>query len=274
MRKLIFMLLVIPAIAFAQQGSYTVIRTAGTLPSSCVVGGFIQKTGTSAGMYFCSASNTWSGPLLLTASSGTLTNIATTSPISGGPITTTGTLSCPTCVVASSPGAGVAHFAGSTQTVTSSAIVGSDMTNNTVTSTQLAIVNTRRTCYIETGDGSNTTVTADYSPFIQGSCAFPYPATLVEINIQCDAGTPSILLQRRRGSATLADLLSGALASAGTTHTCAMSSTGATCIDGTTSSGSITLSNTSLNAGDVIEVKSGTGSTEKRCRIQNVVTVN
>jgi hypothetical protein len=29
---------------------------------------------------------------------------------------------CPTCVVASSPGAGVAHFAGSTQTVTSSAV--------------------------------------------------------------------------------------------------------------------------------------------------------
>jgi hypothetical protein len=29
---------------------------------------------------------------------GTVTNIATTSPISGGPITTTGTISCPTCV--------------------------------------------------------------------------------------------------------------------------------------------------------------------------------
>jgi hypothetical protein len=101
-----------------------------------------------------------------------------------------------------------------------------------------------------------------------------YPATLVEVNIQCDAGTPSILLQRRRGASTVADLLSGALASAGTTHTCAMSSTGATCIDGTTSSGSITVTNTSLNAGDVIEVKSGTGSTEKRCRIHNVLTVN
>jgi hypothetical protein len=30
---------------------------------------------------------------------GTVTNIATSSPISGGPITTTGTISCPTCVV-------------------------------------------------------------------------------------------------------------------------------------------------------------------------------
>jgi hypothetical protein len=95
MRKLIFMLLLIPAMAFAQQGSYTVIRTAGTLPSSCVVGGFIQKTGTSAGMYFCSAPNTWSGPLLLTAASGTVTSVAITvpSPLSGSgcTITTSGT---------------------------------------------------------------------------------------------------------------------------------------------------------------------------------------
>src|SRR5271170_8389293 len=54
--------------------------------------------------------------------SGTVTSIATTSPLGGGTITSTGTLTCTTCVVASSPGAGIAHFAGSTQTVTSSAV--------------------------------------------------------------------------------------------------------------------------------------------------------
>jgi hypothetical protein len=56
------------------------------------------------------------------SSSGSVTSIATTSPITGGTITTTGTIACATCVVASSPGAGIAHFAGSTQTVTSSAV--------------------------------------------------------------------------------------------------------------------------------------------------------
>ncbi len=56
------------------------------------------------------------------AGSGTVTSIATTSPLGGGTITTSGTLTCTTCVVASSPGAGIAHFAGSTQTVTSSAV--------------------------------------------------------------------------------------------------------------------------------------------------------
>src|ERR1700678_1260003 len=35
--------------------------------------------------------------------SGTVTNIATTGPITGGPITTTGTLACPTCGVTGSP---------------------------------------------------------------------------------------------------------------------------------------------------------------------------
>lgn len=60
--------------------------------------------------------------LYSTAGTGTITSIATTSPITGGTITTTGTIACATCVVSSSPGAGIAHFAGSTQSVTSSAV--------------------------------------------------------------------------------------------------------------------------------------------------------
>jgi hypothetical protein len=57
--------------------------------------------------------------LTATGSGGTVTSVATTSPITGGTITTTGTIGCATCVVAPSPGAGIARFAGSTQTVTS-----------------------------------------------------------------------------------------------------------------------------------------------------------
>jgi hypothetical protein len=145
---------------------------------------------------------------------------------------------------------------------------------NAVSSAKLAVVNTRRTCMIQVGDGTTTVVSGDYSPFKTGACYVPYAATVVEINIQSDAGTPSVVLERRRGAATLADLLSGALASAGTTHTCALAGISGTCIDGTTSSGTITLSNTSLNAGDMIEVKSGTASTETSMRIAVVFTVN
>lgn len=53
---------------------------------------------------------------------GTVTGITFSSPLSGGTITSSGSAGCPTCVVASSPGSGLAHFAGSTQTVTSSAV--------------------------------------------------------------------------------------------------------------------------------------------------------
>jgi hypothetical protein len=205
---------------------------------------------------------------------GTVTSIATSSPLGGGTITGTGTLTCSTCVVASSPGAGVAHFAGSTQTVTSSAVVGSDMTNNTVTSTQLAVVNTRRTCMMTVGDGANTVASGDYAPFKVNRCYIPYAATIVEVLLQSDAGTPSVQLQKRHGASTVTDLLSGALAAAGTTKTCAMSATSQTCIDGTTSSGSITVSTTSLAAGDYIEVKSGTASTETNMTIAVTFTVN
>ncbi len=47
---------------------------------------------------------------------GTVTNIATSSPIAGGPITTTGTISCPTCVVgpASVTSGHIATFNGTT----------------------------------------------------------------------------------------------------------------------------------------------------------------
>lgn len=79
-----------------------------------------------AGAISCSTCNT---------SSATVSSIATTSPITGGTITTTGTIACATCVVASSPAVGIAHFAGSTQTVTSSAVdlSGADATGTLAT---------------------------------------------------------------------------------------------------------------------------------------------
>lgn len=69
---------------------------------------------------------------------------------------TASTLPCPSCVTASSPGAGIAHFAGSTQTVTSSSVANSDLANPSTT------VN-GTTCTL----GSTCTVTASGGiPFI------------------------------------------------------------------------------------------------------------
>jgi hypothetical protein len=53
---------------------------------------------------------------------GTVTSVSTTGPITGGTFTTTGTIACPTCVIASSPSVGIAHFTGSTQAVVSAPV--------------------------------------------------------------------------------------------------------------------------------------------------------
>jgi hypothetical protein len=69
------------------------------------------------------------GTLSSTSAGGTVTFVDTTAPITGGPFSTTGTIACTICVTSTSPGAGIAHFAGSTQNVTSSAIVNADITS-------------------------------------------------------------------------------------------------------------------------------------------------
>lgn len=83
------------------------------LPWTNPSGGQVLSCGTPAAGVSTGA---WVSP-----GTGTVTSVATTAPLGGGTITGTGTLTCTTCVVASSPGIGLAHFAGSTQTVTSSA---------------------------------------------------------------------------------------------------------------------------------------------------------
>ena len=61
---------------------------------------------------------------------GTVTNVATASPITGGPITATGTIACATCVVATvNPSAGLLRVAGSTQTATGAELSGDATTS-------------------------------------------------------------------------------------------------------------------------------------------------
>lgn len=85
---------------------------------------------------------------------GSVTSVATASPISGGTITTSGTISCPTCVTASSPGAGIAHFAGATQAVTSSQIINADVSASAgIVYSKLSLTNS-----IVNADIVNTTI--------------------------------------------------------------------------------------------------------------------
>jgi hypothetical protein len=149
-----------------------------------------------------------------------------------------------------------------------------DVTTSGSKATTVATKLKTKTCMLPVGDGTNTVASGDYSPFKVARCYVHDAGTLIEVLLQTDAGTPSVQIEKRHGASTVTDLLSGVLAANGTTKTCALTSTSGTCADGTTSSGSVTISTTSLAAGDYIEVKSGTASTEKRMDIAVTWTVN
>jgi hypothetical protein len=151
-----------------------------------------------------------------------------------------------------------------------------------VTSAKLAVVNTRRTCTIDNDTQSATALTAAQ---FAGGCKVPYAATIVEIDVWGGTGTlggaitttgaSSVNLQKYtpNGGAT-ATILSAPLATA-SGKACAMTSTSGTCIDGTTSSSSVTISTTALSAGDWIQVSVATpDAAQTWYRIAVVYTVN
>lgn len=81
-----------------------------TLPATCTVGDLGYQTAGTTGLYACTSANTWTvngGG----GGSGTVTQVNTTGPITGGPITATGTIACATCGVTGSP---LSQFAATT----------------------------------------------------------------------------------------------------------------------------------------------------------------
>ncbi len=120
MRKILWLLLLLaPCVLHAQVVGPGFVNYVTSAPSGTCSQGVPAQIVMGAGTLYTCQSGTWGQ---VGAGTGTVTSIATTSPITGGTITGTGTIACATCVAASSPGAGIAHFAGSTQTVTSSAV--------------------------------------------------------------------------------------------------------------------------------------------------------
>jgi hypothetical protein len=125
-------LLTLPSTSHAQAGAYdtsrAVLSQAGAPSGGCAA--FQLDVDTSSNDLYDCGDGSWH-KVGSTGGSG-VTSVATTSPITGGTITTTGTIACATCVTSSSPGVGLAHFAGSTQAVTSSAVnlAGADVTGS------------------------------------------------------------------------------------------------------------------------------------------------
>jgi len=105
-------------LAGIQAGSCNLVYFAsGTALASTVTYATASASGNRI-LYFCatsggnitgctSATQDLYVPAVAAAGSGTVTNVATTSPITGGPITTTGTIACATCAIG--PGSSTAN---------------------------------------------------------------------------------------------------------------------------------------------------------------------
>jgi hypothetical protein len=121
-------------------------------------------------------------------------------------------------------------------------------------------------------NGGSALVDADLGP--QGrQCYIPAAGTVVEIDVTADGGTPNVI-PRKNSAGSTSNLVSSALATGSSGAIACSKTSGVTGIDGATTC-SATLQNTSLSAGDYIELISGTaGGVAKRMSIFVIWTVN
>jgi hypothetical protein len=130
----------------------------------------------------------------------------------------------------------------------------------------------RRTCTIVVGadDASSPLSNSDLSQ--ARWCYLPYGSTITEIMVSADAGTPNVIVGRNRAG-VVSNLVSSALATAAAGALACSNTGGTTGFDGASTCGA-TLQNTSINAGDWLDLVSGTaGGTAKRMSIAVTYTI-
>jgi hypothetical protein len=232
-----------------------------------------------------------SSPLVLSPTTGNLTCPTCSTTTSGGALSATspvtidssGVIACANCGTAAGTltsgqlltggGSKAIQTGNLSGDVTTSGGTATTIANNAVTAAKLAAVNTRRVCSIVVGsDNGPALADADLAP--QGrQCFIPYAATVVEVTVAANAGTPNVAPAKNHAG-SLSDFVSSALATAAAGGIACSNTGGTTGIDGTTTC-SGTLQNTSLAAGDWIELHSATaGGTAKRMTVSVTYTVN
>jgi hypothetical protein len=144
---------------------------------------------------------------------------------------------------------------------------------NAITSAKEAVVNTRRVCDIAIGDASGSAITNAQLGPQKRMCYIPAAATIVEMDVAGDAGTPNVIVGKNHAG-TISNIVSSALATASSGGIACSNTGGTTGIDGATTCSS-TLQNTSLAAGDYLDLVSGTaGGTAKLMTIHVIYTIN
>lgn len=147
------------------------------------------------------------------------------------------------------------------------------LVNNAVTSAKMAVVNTYRQCDIPVGDTSGSAIASGQMGPQSRICFIPAAATIVEMDVNADAGTPNVIVGRNRAG-SIVNVVSTALATAASGGIACSNTGGTTGLNGATTC-SATLQNTGLNAGDYLELVSGTpGGTAKFFVAHITYTVN
>ena len=146
----------------AQSGNTVTIPSAGAPSGGCSFLMFANDT-TNGNLYFCDNTQHWK-QVAGASGVGTVTNVATTSPITGGPITTTGTIACATC--------GVTIASGTAAMGTSAISSGACATVVTVAGTGIAT-----TDVITVGFNGDPTGVTGYGVSATGAVLtiYPYP---------------------------------------------------------------------------------------------------
>jgi len=138
-----------------------------------------------------------------------------------------------------------------------------DIGANAVTSAKMTAEITYHVCdiYINGVSTGAAITNAQLGPETR-QCYIPFAATILEMDVSADAGTPNIIIGRNHAG-TIANIVSSALATAGSGGIACSNTGGTTGLDGATTCGS-TLQNTSLSRGDYLQEVSGTaGGTAK-----------
>lgn len=213
--------------------------------------------------WWCYATNLWKKTLSVTGS---------------GPYVASGA----TGSVPSAPGSGMVTCYFDSSLNTQVCIDPSSNLSQMIRQTTLAGVE-KRSCDISVGDASSTNVVTNGQLGPQKhACKLPAAATLLEVDVESDAGAPSVVVGRRRctawtsgtcSSEGVVNLVTAGVAANSGYMGCA-NGTGTAGLDGSTTC-SATLQNTALSAGDWIELVSGAaGGTAKLVTVHVVYAVN
>lgn len=212
---------------------------------------------------------------------GTVTDVTGVTPITVIDNTTTPIVSCPACVTNVTATSPISSTGGTTPNIALS-LTPTTCTNQFISAINNVGVGTctplpfptpvLNRCDIAVGDTSASTAITDAQLGPQKRmCFIPSASTIVEMDVAADNGTPNIIMAVNH-SGSDSNIVSSALATAASGGPACSKSTAVACIGGVLTA-SATLQNTSVAAGDYLEMVSGTaGGVAKLMTIHVIYT--